>query len=328
MDSIRRLWLFIKKHLKKFLLSVLMTAFFLVVFFPTQDLIDLITSQVSFQTQKKAYIQMDSFGFSLIPVGLNVTAPQFEWTGMPAIKADSVEAYPSVFALIGAITNPNNFAAAPVGDYLVEGLFKGSLNVKVQTGKKTENGNPRTAVDLVAENLALEEIKNVLKLKLPLKGSIHINSSSLVDLSFSAQPEIQPLTISIDRFSLGSTTVNTQMGAVGIPELSLKQVKLEGRLIGSKFIVDQGIIGSPQDELNGTVKGSITVNFVNQGGVILPQFNGYNFDINLKLKRELEDRAQLFLILIDRFKSATDGGHQYKFKVSAPNTFSPPQFDP
>ncbi len=328
MDAIKALLTQIKRHYKKFLLFLLLCCFFVVAFFPTQDLRDLITSQVSFVTQKKAYLQMESFGFSLVPVGVSVSALQFEMAGVPGIKADAFNAYPSVFGLLGAIANPMNFAMNPAGEYTVEGIFKGNIDVKIQSGKKSEAGNPRTSIDIRAENLALDEIRNSLKLAFPIKGSLSLNTTSLIDMTLAEQPEIQPLVLNIERFSLGSSSLNTQMGPVALPEVSLKQIRLEGRLVGSKLYIDQGVIGSAQDDLSGTIKGNITVNFVSQGGTVVPQLNGYNFDVNLKMKKEFEDRAQLFLILISRFKTTTDGGSQYKFKMSAPNTFVPPQFEP
>ena len=328
MDVLKSIWIQIKRHFKKFLIFIFLSFVFLLIFFPTQDLRDMITSQVSFATQKRAYLQMESFGFSLIPVGIDVSSMQFEMAGLPGVKADALHAYPSVFALLGAIANPMNFASNPAGEYIVDGIFRGNIHVKIQSGKKSEAGNPRTSIDINAENLALDEVRNAFKLPFPLKGSVNLNSTSLIDMTLAEQPEIQPLVLSIDRFSLGASSLNTQMGPVALPELSLKQVRLEGRLVGSKFHIDQGVIGSPQDDLSGTIKGNITVNFVSQGGGVIPQLNGYNFDVNLKMKKEFEDKAQLFLILISRFKTPVDGGSQYKFKMSAPNTFVPPQFEP
>lgn len=319
---------FSRRHYIKFVLFMAFAHIFFVAFFPFQDLRDLITSQVSFQTQKKVYLQMEDFGFSFIPVGVNINQMQFEMAGMSAVKADSFAAYPSVFALIGALANPMSFASNPTGTYLIDGFFKGHMDVKIQSGKKTEAGNPRTSIEITAENLALDEIRNALKLKFPLKGTLNLNSMSLIDMTLAEQPEIEPFSMSIEKFNLGSTAINTQMGPVAIPELQLRQIKLEGRLVGSKFYVDQGIIGSSQDELSGTIKGSITVNFSAQSGSFVPQLNGYNFDVNLKLKKELEERSQLFLLLIDRFKTPSADGSQYKFKISAPNTMSAPQFEP
>jgi hypothetical protein len=328
MEFLKNVIVFGKRHYIKFILFTISAHIFFVVFFPFQDLRDLITSQVSFQSQKKVYLQMEDFGFSFVPAGVNINQMQFEMAGMSAIKADSFAAYPSIFALLGAIANPMSFASNPTGKYLVEGLFKGNIGVNIQSGKKTDAGNPRTSIEITAENLALDEIRNALKLKFPLKGSISLNSISLVDMTLAEQPEIQPLSLSIDKFSLGSTSINTQMGPVAIPELNLRQIKLEGRMVGSKLYVDQGLIGSAQDELSGTIKGSITINFSAQSGSFVPQLNGYNFDVNLKIKKELEERAQLFLLLIDRFKTPSADGSQYKFKISAPNTLSTPQFEP
>lgn len=328
MDALKYVLQFLRLHYKKFFLFLGLSSLFVLIFFPIQDLRDLLTSQVSFQTQKKAYLQMENFGFSLIPIGVNVNDMQFEMSGLPSVKVDSFAAYPSVFALMGAIANPMNFAANPAGDYIVEGLFRGNVTVKIQSGKKTDAGNPRTSIDLQAQNLSLAEIRNALKLKFSLKGDVNFNSTSLVDTTLAEQPEVQPLSITIEKFGLGSTAINTQMGPVAIPEINLKQVKLEGRLVDSKLLIDQGMIGTPQDEMSGTIKGSITVNFISQNGSIVPQLNGYNFDINLKLKKEFEEKAQLFLILIERFKTPTTDGSQYKFKVSAPNTLSAPQFEP
>lgn len=305
-------WL--KQNKGKFFLSFVSTLVFLFILFPFDDLGDLVSTQVSKFSHNTLFVNFEKLRMSLAPTGLNFKNIYIETINTPAISAKELTISPSLSGLIRKL---------PYGSVDADGIFKGSVVLKVGSGSKTENGVERHRIEIKAKTLSLAEIRNATKLPFAIKGNLDLNSSALADLTFTEQPDID-MNIQISSFELPPSNVNTQMGPITLPELKLTTLELKGRLSAGRFLIESGKIGKEGDELTGFIKGSMGLSLLKTEGGVIPQFGSYSFDIDLKMKKSFQDKAGPFMVLLDNYKTPLADGAQYKLKVSAQNLQMPP----
>lgn len=237
-----------------------------------------------------------------------------ESTNTPALSINELTITPSISGLI---------QQKPFGSVSAKGLLKGNVEVQMGKGTRTENGAERQRIEISAKQVSLNDLREMAKLPILLKGQVNLETTALADLTFQEQPDID-VDLTINKFELPPSNVNTPMGPLTLPDLKLTLIELKGRLAAGRFIIETGTIGKPGDELYGTIKGNIGINIVNRGGSFGQQIGAYDFEIDLKAKRGFQDRAALFLSFIDSYKTPTKDGAQYKFKISATNPMMPP----
>lgn len=315
MNKISSFFSFLKDHKGKFVLMIFSAVVFVFVLFPFNDLGDLVTTQVSKMTQNQVYVQFEGLSMEAIPQpGIDLTKVYVETGNMPPLKAEEVIFTPSVMSLI---------SQKPAGTITAKGFLRGDLTASLTPGKKSDNGVERQKIVVTAKSISLSEIKELANLPLTMKGNINLESSALVDLTFTEQPDVD-LVLKIDRFELPTGNVETALGPVTIPELKISSVELKGRLSAGRFNIEQGIIGREGDEMRGTIKGGIGLTLVNQGGRIAPIIGAYNFDVNLNLKKNFHDKANFLFAYVSQFMTPTADGVKYAFKLSAPNPMMMP----
>lgn len=299
----------------KIFVMTLSTGVFLLILFPMNDLGDLVSSQVARLSGNRVFLQFEELKMSLLPSpGVKVEQVFVEAQGVPGISAQEIRFTPSVGGLI---------AQKPYGSINATGLFKGDVQISVKSGSRTENGLERQKIDIKAQRLNLQDLREVARLPVMMKGKLDLESSALVDLSFTEQPDMD-INLSISQFELPPSNVMTPMGPLTMPDLKLSAVEIKGRLAAGKLIIENGQIGKEGDELRGSITGNLDISLVNTGGNINPVLGGYMFNVNLRAKRNFQDRAALFLSFIDAYKTVTPDGAEYKFKVSAANSMVPP----
>lgn len=315
MDQLRTFLRLIQESKGKIFLMVVSALVFAFLIFPFDDLTDLISSQVSKLSRNTVYLQFDSLNVSLVPTpGVEMDNVYIESVRFPGVSVKELLINPSISGLI---------QQQPFGSISAKGILKGDIDIKVSKGNKTENGIERQKLEVVAKKISLNDIREIANLPVLLKGQVHLTSTAIADLTFQEQPDVE-LDLTIQQFELPPSNVETMMGPLTLPDLKLTSVELRGRLAAGRFVIENGTLGKPGDELYGTIKGNIALNLTNRGGQIIPQAGAYNFDIDLRAKKSLQDRAALFLSFIDSYKTNTSDGAQYKFRVSATNPMMPP----
>jgi type II secretion system protein N len=317
MEQLRQLIKIIRDSKGKIFLMILSVVVFAFVLFPFDDLSDLISSQVSKLSNNTVYVSFEKLKMSLFPqLGVKMDQVYIESIRTPALSAQELVITPSISGLI---------QQKPYGQVSAKGLLKGDVEVQVGKGSKTENGLERQRIEVTAKKVSLYDVRALANLPVLLKGEIDLQGTVLADLSFQEQPDMD-LDLKINKFELPTSNVPTQMGDVTLPDLKLTSVVLKGRLAAGRFIIDNGTIGQPSDEVYGTIKGDMSINIVNRGGAFAQQIGAYNFIIDLRLKKSFQQRAGAFLGLLDQFKTETADGAQYKLRVSANNPAMPPSF--
>ncbi|MGE5086719.1 MAG: type II secretion system protein GspN [Bacillota bacterium] len=315
MEHIAKLFRLIKENKGKLALMVVSAFIFLFVLFPFDDLSDLISSQVAKITGNSVYVQFERLKMSLFPQpGVQMDQVYIESIRTPALSAQELTITPSISGLI---------QQKPYGHVAARGLLKGDVDLSVGKGQRSDNGVDRQRIEVSAKKISLHDLRELANLPVLLKGQLNLETTALADLSFQEQPDME-LNLTIQKFELPPSNVNTPMGPLTLPDLKLSSVELKGRLAAGRFVIETGTIGRPGDELQGTIKGDIGITIVNHGNGFAHQIGSYNFSIDLKTKKAFQDRAALFLSFIDGYKTPTVDGAQYKFKISANNPMMPP----
>ena len=208
----------------------------------------------------------------------------------------------------------------------IDGLLGGNLDVTIAPGEKLESGLFKSNVDLAADQVSLKKIHETFKLSIPITGSLNITTKLTADLTFTEQPDGE-INFSITNFELPSTNVNLgEMGNLNLPEIKMKKIDVKGRLNNGKMIIENAQLGQPSDDFFGTIKGDVSLRFVNNGGQISPVLSDYSLSIDLSAKPSFKNRASFFLSFLDTYKKEDIGVTRYRFKLKAAGLNTPPQF--
>lgn len=310
---------FIFRHKWKIFSTLGLTLVFLFILFPINDLNDLITSQVSKLTKKNVFVQFESMSFNPLVPKLTLEKVFVEGKSIPTITSEILTVSPSLKSL---------FSKQPEGTVAASGFLKGDMQISLFSAAPTDSGLKRSRIELQAKDLNLKDLRELASLPMPLLGKLSANSSALVDLTFTEQPDAD-LNMNILRFEMPSSSVIFgDLGRVNLPNLKISMVELKGKLSAGKFIIESGKIGNANDELFGDVKGEINLTFLNTGNQIQPQVGGYDIDLNLKASTAFKEQAKFFLGFLDGYRTDLPDGARYKFKIKSVAAGMPPQFTP
>ena len=317
MNLIIRTIRFLLTHKWKIVSTVLFTVVFLFILFPFKDLNDYISTQVSKITNKAVYFQFEDLSLNPITTSVNLEKAIIETAALDGLTMDQVSIRPSILALI---------KKQPGGHLHIDGLLGGNLDVTIAPGEKSESGLFKSNVDLTADQVSLKKIHETFKLSIPITGSLSITTKLTADLTFIEQPDGE-INFSITNFELPSTNVNLgEMGNLNLPEIKMKKIDVKGRLNNGKMIIENAQLGQPSDDFFGTIKGDVSLRFVNNGGQISPVLSDYSLSIDLSAKPSFKNRASFFLSFLDTYKKEDIGVTRYRFKLKAAGLNTPPQF--
>lgn len=314
---IKNLRLFLRNHWPKILLSVFSAIVFLILIFPYDDLSDFVTLQVARATNNQVYLQFDQLSLQVFPQpSLAFGNMAIDAAGLPTMKAQKLAFSPSIAALL---------SFRPGFNIRAQGFLKGIADLTVKSAGRGEANQPKEQIELEIERLDIGELNKWLNLPISPKGQLSVNSEMVIDRSLSEQPEGE-LVIRIGQLTIPPSTVPTQMGPVSLPGFSWSSLILQGRLVGAKFIVEQGEFGNPEDPFRGQIRGQWDIRFENKGGQIQPNFGPYDFRIQLNLTPAVQRELGLMLVLVDNYKTQSSEGFQYLFRIQGTNTYAPPRF--
>lgn len=315
MNSIVIFFRFLFSNFRKILLVLSLTFFFILLLFPLSDLNDLVTSQVLKLTGNKVFLQFDRLHLNPFTTTLGMDNVSIETPQISSLTSSHVKISPSITAA---------FQRKPGGTFTAEDFLKGDVEIHVSPGPSSEKGTDKTKIEISAQNISLNEARQVAQLSLPLQGSLNLNSQAIIDLTFAEQPE-GDVTLSINKFEIPSTSLSTEaMGSVNVPQIRFDKVELKGKLANEKFQIESGKLGSAKDDLYGDIKGEIGIKLVNVQGQIVPQLGVYNFTVDLKANSSFQQRGGLFLSFLDASKSMAGSTAQYKFRIQGDLAFGGP----
>lgn len=278
---------------------------FILIQFPVDDLNDMITTQVSKLTGGRVYLQFDKLDLGFVPLSLTMEKMSLDLPGLSTLNINQLEVYPSVVNLL---------LQKPAGEIQAQGVFRGNLTASLSPGKKLENGAPSQDIEIDASQIQLAELRQFLRLPVAIRGRADLKAKGYLDLTFSAPPDISAELQSPD-LELSSSTVNTVMGPLNLPDLKVSRLNFKGRLSNNQLLVEETNIGKETDEILGNVKGQLGLELKPMNGGVFPIMGNYNYKVDLRVKKSLEDRAKLFLMLVDAHKRPEGADSRFRFNI-------------
>lgn len=309
---------FISKHRNKMLLALLSATVFMFLYFPFSDLSTIISTAVTTSTENKAFFQFEKMHLGVFPgLGIKFEDVSFDYVDpqspqLPTFKLAELAVYPALTSLLSPIPN---------GRISAQGLLNGNVEVSLADGAKSENGNPRKKIEIKAEKLNLADLKDFPQIPLLLKGQLSLDGKILADLSFSEQPDADIL-IQIEKLELPSQMLGP-LGGLRFPDLRIGQVQIKGKLISGRFNFEEARIGRDGDEIRGDIKGGFNLNVSTQYGLRM-EMGAYNLDLDISLKKSVEDKFALLLSFVSKYKIATADGSRFRVRVEGINPAYPP----
>ncbi len=274
--------------------------------FPVDDLSDMITTQVAQQTRNQVYVQFDKIELGFLPLSVRLEKLSLDLPGLPTLNVNEVQVSPSLINLL---------LQKPAGSVTAEGLFRGKAEFSMSPGRKLEGGSQTQDLEFDAKNIQLSDLRQFLKLPVALRGRVDIKLKGYADLSFTAPPDIN-IELQSSELELNSSTVNTVMGPLNLPDVKLNRLNFKGRLSNNQLLVEDTVIGRETDEINGNVNGQLGLEIKPMQGGIVPLIGAYNYKIDLKIQKSLEDRARLFLMMVETHKRPEGVDSRYRFTLT------------
>lgn len=321
----------IKFTLKYLSLFLFLTLFFIFLLFPFNDLSQLVSDQVSKATRNEASLQFKDLSFSVMPLGLKMSAVNFETRQGMKLKIDELTLRPSIS---GALKKQ------PFGFVSADGFLNGNVQVQMNQGLANDKGLERYKFELKVDQVQLENLKSLVKLPLAFQGQMVSQVTAMLNPSlFDAmnplitdQPESE-FTLNVSSFKIPNSNIDLgTFGLIPVPELKLKRIESKGSLQNSNLVLESVQLGQSGDDLTGTLKGQVQMNLeklrspiptTNPSFVTVPRFGPYSFEVRLNITPDFEKRASFYLIFLSAYKTSQPG--QYSFKISGSSFMTPPQ---
>lgn len=306
-EALRPISAFIREHKGKILLVPIFVIAWAVLIFPTGDLAEMVSSQVSQATNDSVMLDMDSVGISLFPVGAKLENVSVEAPGFPPLKVGSLTVSPNIGSALA-------FKAG--GSVAMTEFLGGDADISFSQGAQTKAGRTQE-IDATFTGTSLkrafELVKSMMSFEVGLDGKLKIGR---VQASFDPSLERQP-TGSFDA-TISSVKANLSQFITG-PDLTFSSISLTGRLAEGHLKIERGELGSAKDELSATIKGNVDLAVVGvPGGAFRAAPGAYELTVSLTASDAMLSRLSLLTSYLDSSRVPPEKAGSvttYRFKV-------------
>lgn len=302
-----------------FTLFMAVVSFFYI--FPYDDLSEVVATKVAERTQNQVFLQFEHLGFQLFPYpALAVENVIVESSLFPAIQATRLSLAPSIS---GFLSFRPGFNAG------IHNLWNGDVQVEMKTKKSSdEQGGTTHDLRLEFEKIDLSKTNDIVEVPLKLQGQLSSETLLTIDPTFATQPSGE-MSMLFKELRFPSSAIPTQMGSVNIPGLSWNQIQIKGKLKGGKFEISQADLGSPNDLVNGNIRGDIEMRMdPRSGGGVNVNWGAYSLVVDLNISRKLDAELGPLLIFVDSYKTLGGNSARYRFKIAGQRFGLPPNISP
>lgn len=309
-------------NIGKFFLVISFTLIFIFIFFPLNEISDLVSQNVAKFTNHQYHLEFETLKINLLSdLGIELGDVYVETPRTAPLTFKELIALPSISAIL---------YSEPQGSLKLKGFFRGDVEIDVKKHKEeqaSEKKVERNLIAIQASRIDLKELRNFLVLPVKLSGSMDLNSKIIANLEMQETPEIQDLLITIKNFEMPASTIENP-GAIPIdlPSIKLTELVLKGRFFDNKLLINEIKVGKDSDEVLGTIKGSL--GFLS-AGARFPMLNQYEMSIDLKMKKSFYDKVYLTLSILNAgsYFTPISGGYQFKARSIGSGMNSVPRFD-
>lgn len=329
--SIKNFFVFIfVKNLFKILLVISLSIVMFIALFPKNELSDFVSKTVSDQTHNQIKLDFEDLSFTS-NLGIQLDRVFFEMAGRPPITLKELMASPDIMAAINK---------KPYGKIKVRGLFSGDAEISITKHRPEGDADKKIEQSLIAVNAAqidLMSLKSFLNLPFELRGRADLNAKAVSVLQLVHNPEapappfqlieVPELTLTVKNFDMPAFTLEQGLPLpMNIPGVRLSEIVLKARLFENTFQIQELHLGRPNDELAGTIKGTVTLM---KGPMMFPE--RYEITTDLKMRQSFHDKISLLLPILnaERFVQPlpSGGGYTMKSKISWAMGRALPSFD-
>lgn len=305
------------KHKLKWFAFIGSAVIFLVLIFPYDDLSEIVTPLVADATRNTVYLTFDHMGLNFFPTpAIAMSNVSVDTPTLPTINVKELEIAPS---LLGLLTFKPGFTAS------ASGFLSGDVDVSLKGLGKGAGGAQKQMIDVDARRVDLKRLKEVISLPLQMHGVAEVQASVQLDPTFTEQPD-GTVQMKLKNFEILPSLIPTPFGPVSLPGFKWSNVSLKGKIGEAKFVIDDGLLGSAQDPLNGKVRGQIDVRVLRQGAGAQPDLGAYDFRVELNTTADTARELALFLGFLDSFKTTAPTGSRYLFRAVGPRLGVTPKF--
>lgn len=299
-----------------FLISLPCFFICLSMFFPYNDLKDLIVAQVANITRNSVFLDFKKMQMSFFPrpslqfQNLQIEViPQLQ----EALIFKELALYPSASLLRMA---PGFSASAKV--------FSGDLQFSLSNEGLSAKKSEVFAGSWNMNNIEIQDILQQFKSQQDIRGRINIVGQGKMDFPMAEQPELE-LDISSNLLDLVKMSINTELGPLDLPSLKISELNAKASLNKGKLQISSFKIGKSQDELFGEISGTMDVKMNQLGGQVRPVVGNFDIMLNLNVKASL---TQKFMILsfLNQYKSSSSPQIDiYKLRITGNGFMRPPK---
>ena len=319
LEKILQPLLYVIRHQKKMLALALASAlFFSIVFFPYDDLSDLISELIAKNSQNQVFVQFDQLGIGFLPPSVKMSNVEVDTPLLPTLKAGALYLAPSIAGFL---------AFSPGFSATIQDVLKGDLSLSYRGGKKVNNDLRMQKVSLDVSKVDLSELSKYASLPCKLEGPLSMQVDSEVDPSFVEQPDGE-YELSSGKLRVNPCVLVLQRLPFPIPNINLSQIKIRGTIKAGVLAIEEGVLGKAGDTLHGRFKGRLGIRLVRSGSQVIPDISSYEFKLDLNIDKSAEKSLGVYLIPFDSYKTVTGAGARYALTLSAPNTQTPPNASP
>ncbi len=163
----------------RIVLSLLCAVVFSVLFFPFDDLTDLISSQVALATNNSINVQFERLRLSFFPqLGVQVDQVEVASAMFPALKAGEITVTPSLRAAL---------SQKPFGHIAAKEIFGGDVDIRLGSAGTSDRGVDLQRLEISADKLNLSDLRKFGQIPALLKGQLSFETAGTIDITMAEQ---------------------------------------------------------------------------------------------------------------------------------------------
>ena len=322
-------WLWGKKLF--FALTLASALMFALALFPFGDLSDVVTGAVARATRGAVYVQFETLDLNFVPQpAVSATQLSVE-TSLPPLKAKWAKVTPSLLNILFSLPSVlraaggDQEAAASLSTKLgvaiaAQEVLGANVDLTLSPGARGEQGGARSRVTLAVEKLNLAEVQKWADLGVVMSGRAAIATDVQFAPDFKEQPEGE-FQVKLEKFVLPASVVQVDMNGtplpVNLPEVTLQNVRLKGKLVHGNLTIEDGQFGQKPDPVYGRIKGTMGMSLMPApGGAVAPVFGSYNLTVEMTTTQMIERELSFAFVMLGPGRSANPGGGaRYLFRA-------------
>ena len=298
---LQKLWSWLKLHKKKWLIFLLLCAFFFVIQFPYEESIKYLTDRIRKETKSSFQFSYDSFYFNPLSLSLIFKNPKIQLqSDRPHLTLIKLKLSPSLRSL---------FTFKPGGT--IDLIWKDSEVTLTIQKQNIEKDRPGWFIALSMYQWNPSDLSSIWPILSKVSGKINFHGEIQYDPTLAVKPKgtWQLEGSNIQSQDLSYTFPGT-MGTINLPAFQWSRVFVAGRMKKDELSIPDFVAGENKDPFQIKTRGTILLAFSRNPRSPLPRTYIKSYDIGLDISAEDNLRQRLYFLdlFFDSVASQTPSG--------------------